>query len=506
VSESIGDLRNRVAPLEMSGDEFRELGHQLVDEIAAFLDSMRERPVTTGESPKTIRDLLGKRPMPERGTPAQGLIEETARLLFDHSLFNGHPRYLGYITSPAAPIGALGDLLAAAANPNVGAWQLSPVASAIEEQTVSWIAELLGFPTDCGGLLVSGGNTANFVAFLAARRAKADWDVRAAGMHGEKAGRMRVYCSAETHTWVQKAADQYGLGTDSTRWIPVDQHLRMDTAALRKQIEEDKASGDLPFMVVGTCGSVSTGAIDPLPELAAICREHDLWFHVDGAYGALAAVLPDAPAELKGLGEADSITVDPHKWLYSPLEAGCVMVRDRQTLTDAFNYHPVYYRFDVSPDELPINYMDYGPQNSRGFRALKVWLALQQVGREGYVRMISDDIRLAKELYRLASEHPTLEPFTQDLSITTFRYVPQGLEAGSEDVESYLNELNAELLDRLQLGGEAFVSNAVIGDKFALRACVVNFRTTLEDIEALPGIVTRIGEEVDAELRPESLR
>jgi aromatic-L-amino-acid/L-tryptophan decarboxylase len=421
-------------------------------------------------------------------------------------VFNGHPRFMGFITSSAAPIGTLGELLATVVNPNVGSSLLAPIASEIEAQVVRWIAEMIGYPTDCGGLLVSGGNMANFVCFLAARKAKACWDVRTTGMSAEKSRRLLVYTSRETHTWMQKATDLFGVGTDSIRWVPVDEALRMDTTVLRKQIQEDNEAGNLPFLVVGTAGTVSTGAVDPLPELAAICREYGLWFHVDGAYGALAAILlnegdDEVPADLRGIREADSVAVDPHKWLYAPLEAGCVLVRESEYLRDAFSYHPPYYHFDE--DTLAsINYYEYGPQNSRGFRALKVWLALRQAGREGYEGMISDDIQLAQELYRIVETQLELQAFTQDLSITTFRYVPPDLLPGSQEIESYLNALNAGLLTRLQKSGEAFLSNAVIGETFVLRACIVNFRTSLEDIEALPGIVIRIGREVDAAIRP----
>jgi glutamate/tyrosine decarboxylase-like PLP-dependent enzyme len=495
-------LAQRRAPLDMEPDEFRALGHRLIDRIADFLGSLPQRPVTPGEAPPAVREALNAaRPLPERGTDPAQLLDTAADLLFNHSLFNGHPRFWGYITSSAAPIGALGDLLAASVNPNVGAWFLSPMASEIETQTVRWIAELLGYPADCGGLLASGGNMANFVCFLAARQAKAGWDVRAAGMTGSHARRLRVYGSKETHTWIQKAADMFGVGTDNIRWVPTDDKLRMDTAALRTQIQDDLAAGDRPFMVVGAAGSVSTGAVDALPEIAAICREYDLWFHVDGAYGGFAAALPDASPDLKALSLADSAAVDPHKWLYTPIEAGCALVRDPAKLREAFAYHPPYYHFGVEA----INYLDYGPQNTRGFRALKVWLALQQVGREGYVQMISDDIRLARELYRRVSDHPELQAFTQDLSITTFRYVPRDLKSGSERVEDYLNQLNREVLTRLQQSGEAYVSNAVIGEKFVLRACIVNFRTALADVEALPEIVARLGREADAALRPQAL-
>ena len=263
------------------------------------------------------------------------------------------------------------------------------------------------------------------------------------------------------------------------------------------QILQDKAAGETPFLVLGNAGSVSTGAIDPLPELAEVCDEFDLWFHVDGAYGGVAAVLPDAPKEFAGMRLADSVAVDPHKWLYAPIEAGCALVRDAEKLRAAFAYHPPYYHFGTEA----INYFDLGPQNSRGFRALKVWLALQQVGRDGYIQMIAEDIRLAQEMFRRVPQYATLEALTQSLSITTFRYVPPDLKGGGEKIESYLNELNEALLTQLQNGGEAYLSNAVIQGRYALRACIVNFRTSMEDVEALLPLVVRIGDALHTTMR-----
>ncbi len=395
------EIRN--SPLEIGSEEFRAVGYQLVDRIADFIDSLPERPVTRCEPPSDVRKALdAERLLPQQGADPAMLLNRAADLLFEHSLFNGHPRFWGYITSSAAPIGALGELLAAAVNPNVGAWPLSPMASEIEAQTIRWIAEMIGYPPHCGGLFVSGGNMANLVCFLAARQAKADWDVRKDGLAHD---RLRVYCSKETHTWIQKAADTSGMGTDAIRWISTDDRMRMDVSALRRQISLDLEAGNKPFLVVGTAGTVSTGAIDPLPELASMCREFNLWFHVDGAYGALAALLPDAPQDLCALREADSVAVDPHKWLYAPLEAGCALVRDQGDLRSAFAYHPPYYHFGTEA----INYFDLGPQNSRGFRALKVWLAIQQAGRSGYVRMISDNVRMADQLYESIAQFPELD-------------------------------------------------------------------------------------------------
>jgi aromatic-L-amino-acid decarboxylase len=498
-------LQDRAVPIDMSPDDFRAAGHKLIDAIADFLASLRERPVGPGETPAEVRRILRDNSIPDRGASTQQLLDEAANLLFEHSLLNGHPRFWGYITSSAAPIGALADLLAAAVNPNVGGWSLSPVASEIEVQTIKWIAELIGYPQGCGGLLVSGGNVANFVGFLAARRAKLGEDVRIKGMRSMDKGQPTLYCSAETHTWIEKAADQFGVGTDAIRWVPTNENLQMDFDALRNQIEDDKASGFVPFLVVGTGGSTAVGVVDALPAIAAICHEYDLWFHVDAAYGGFAAAVPEAPSDLRGLGQADSIAIDPHKWMYTALEAGCALVRNPATLIDTFSYHPTYYKFEEAAEEGPTNFYEYGPQNSRGFRALKVWLGLRQAGRQGHLRMISEDIQLSEHLYRIVDEHPELEPFTQNLSITTFRYVPSDLIGDRKEVEEYLNSLNEMLLTELQNSGEAFISNAIVGGKYLLRSCIVNFRTTLKDVEALPDIVTRIGSQVDSALRPAHL-
>jgi aromatic-L-amino-acid/L-tryptophan decarboxylase len=427
-------------------------------------------------------------------------VESVAEQLFDHSLHNGHPRFWGYITSSAAPIGMLGDFLAASVNPNAGAWHIAPVATEIELETVRWISELLGYPAGGSGVLVSGGNIANIAGFLAARRARADWDLRREGVSGGPAGRrMRVYASSETHTWIQKAADLSGLGTDAIRWIPAGHGQRIDTLDLVRRIEEDRRRGDLPFLVVGNAGTVSTGAVDPLEEMASIAGKHGLWFHVDGAYGAPAALVPGLSRDLEVLGLADSLAVDPHKWLYAPLEAGCILVRDPNALRDAFSFHPPYYHFD--PDKT--NYFDYGLQNSRGFRALKVWLALRHVGKSGYREMIEEDVRLAREFHRSLDDVDDLEPVTQNLSIATFRYVPTDLRerVEEENVTEYLNKLNQEILTRIEEGGEVFLSNAMVEGRFVLRMCIVNFRTSLEDVMALPEVVVRYGREADRDLR-----
>ncbi|MBD3297929.1 MAG: aminotransferase class V-fold PLP-dependent enzyme, partial [candidate division Zixibacteria bacterium] len=405
---------NRNASINLTADQFRELGHRLVDQIAElYAHNLRDRPVNPAEEPETVRSLLdSKRHLPADGADPNEIVKRATELLFDHSVYNGHPGFMAYITAPAAPIGVLADMLAAAVNPNVGGWMLSPMATEIELQTVRWIAELIGYPVESGGLLVSGGNMANFVGFLAARRVKGGEDLRSQGMGAGDANRLRAYCSRETHTWVEKAGDLFGLGTEAIRKIDTDKQLRMRPEALRAAIDADLKDGLKPFCVIGTAGSVSTGAIDPLPEIAAMCKEYDLWFHVDGAYGGFAAAVPSVDDDIRGLSLADSVAVDPHKWLYSPLEAGCALVREPEHLIDTFSYHPPYYIFE---DET-LSLVDYGLQNSRGFRALKVWLMLQQVGRNGYEQMITDDIQLAAECYNMVDANPNLEALSHSLS------------------------------------------------------------------------------------------
>jgi glutamate/tyrosine decarboxylase-like PLP-dependent enzyme len=483
----------------MDAEQFRAIGRALVDQIAASLDAIPRGPVTKDRTPAAVREALGLNGrLPAQGTDAATLLSSTTRQLFEQSLFNGHPRFWGYITSSPAPIGILGDLLAAALNPNVGAWTLSPAASEIEAQAVRWIAELVDYPTDCGGLFVSGGNMANFVCFLAARAARAGWDVRRDGLVAS--GRqLLVYASAETHTWIQKATDLAGLGTSAIRWIPTDDRLRMDVTQLERRIDADRAAGHVPIIVIGTAGSVSTGTVDPLVEISRVCKERSIWFHVDGAYGGLAAAVANASDDLRALNRADSVAVDPHKWLYAPIEAGCALVRDAAALRAAFSYHPAYYHFD----EQGINYVDYGPQNSRGFRALKVWLALKQVGADGYRTMIADDMALSRDMAAAVERESDLELVTQALSIATFRFVPADLRsrAGETSTAEYLNRLNEALLDTIQRSGEAFVSNALVRGRYVLRACIVNFHTTREDVEAVPGIVVRMGRDLDARMR-----
>lgn len=493
------DEDRRKSPIEMTKKEFREIGYQLINDISDFLDTIDKKPVTNGKSPAQMQKILGNSSLPENGRPAAELMSKTTDLLIGNSLFNGHPKFFGYITSSATPIGALADLLAAAVNPNVGAHILSPIATEIERQTIKWLAEFIGVSPNYGGILVSGGNMANFTAFLAARTSKAPKNIKEDGI-SNSTGQLTVYCSKATHTWIEKAVVLFGLGTKSIRWIETDRSNKMDNTALEKTIQDDLKNGCKPIMVIGAAGDVSTGAVDNMKGISAICKKHDLWFHVDGAYGIPAIIIPEQKSLFDGIQEADSIAMDPHKWLYSPLEAGCTLVKNPQHLIDTFSSHPVYYHFDSTDEEPAQNYYEYGLQNSRGFRALKVWLALQQVGRNGYEKMIGEDIELSVLLFDLAKKHPELEAVSQNLSIATFRYIPENYKNDTEGKDEYLDRLNEELLNELQHGGEVFLSNAIVGEKYCLRACIVNFRTSKKDILEIVEIIVRVGRKVHSKL------
>ena len=492
-------------PIEIKKEEFKKLGYQLVDAIAGFMDNIDEHPVTRGESPLEIQNVLGDSGFPKHGKTAQEIVTRSTELLLDHSLFNGHPKFLGYITSSPAPIGILADMLAAAVNQNVGAQILSPMATEIEKQTIQWLAEFIGVSPSYGGILVSGGNMANFNAFLVARTAKASKTLKEDGLQHSNS-KLITYCSKTTHTWVEKAAILFGHGSKSIRWIPTDAANKMDNTILEQTIKDDLKKGFQPFMVVGTAGDVSTGVIDNLTAIASICKKHDLWFHIDGAYGAPAAIIPELRSLFKGIEEADSIALDPHKWLYAPLEAGCTLVKNPKHLTDTYSSHPEYYNFSKDEKGQSLNFYEYGLQNSRGFRALKVWMALQQIGSNGYKKMIAQDIELSELLFELAEKHPELEAITQNLSITTLRYVPrENLPEDSVKREKYLNTLNEVLLDKLQQAGEVFLSNAIVNEKYCLRGCIVNFRTTRKDIEEIIEIIIRDGFKVQQQLQTKAV-
>ncbi len=458
----------REAPIDVSPGELRALGHALIDRIADHLERLPTRSIVPGPI-EGVRDQIRAIGWRDEGEPLADIVEAAAELLLERSVITGHPRFWGYINGAASPIAALGDLLGAIANPNASAWYVGPVTSAMEEQAIRWISELVGFPPDGGGQLTSGGSMANLIGVGAARHALAS-----------RPGTLRVLATAETHTWLGKAVSFLGFEASAIRTIATERGGRMSLAALRAEADVDP---DAPTIVVANAGTTSTGAIDPIAELAVLCEERGYWLHVDGAYGAPAACVPDAPSDLAALGRASSVVLDPHKWLYTGIEAGCILVRDRRVLHDTFAHGSVYY--GEGADDLPPHYRDLGPQTTRGTRAVKVWMCLRRAGRAGYAKMIGDDIALARRLYERARETSRLEALTHNLSIVTFRYLPRD--------EGRADAINTELVARLQAEGQFYPSKTTVDGRIAIRVCIVNFRTTADDVDALLSAVVALG-------------
>jgi glutamate/tyrosine decarboxylase-like PLP-dependent enzyme len=343
-------MGDQFSPLDLTPDEFRRLGHEVVDRIASHLGELRDTPVAT---PQAIRGLLGQSTMPDAGSDPGEALKALTDLTLENTCLNAHPRMWGYITGSPSPVGALADLVAAAANPNVAGWNGAPIAPEIEHQAVQWISQLLGYSDNASGILTSGGNMSNFIGVLAARKAMTTWYIRQEGIDGHG---LVLYATRETHAWIEKAADLFGFGTQAIHYVETDTRQRMEVGSLENHIREDSNAGLNPFLVVGTAGTTSTGAIDPLPAIAKTCQDNNLWFHVDGCYGAPGILAPNASDDLYGLRLADSLAIDARKWLYVPLEAGCTLVRDSQHLTTAFATNPSYYELGdytwSSPHEL----------------------------------------------------------------------------------------------------------------------------------------------------------
>ena len=426
-------------------------------------------------------------------------------VVFDWSGYLGHPRFMAYISGAGTVPGAAADLLASSLNMNVGGWLLAPSATEIELHLCRWFAqELFGLPEGAGGEITSGGAMANFIALKTARDQRAGWDVRNEGVAaGPPLG---LYLSTETHVVSDRAADMLGIGWGNVRHIPVDSGYRMRVDELRKQIARDRDAGIHPFAVVGTAGTVATGVVDPLPEIADVCAEAGLWFHVDGAYGGPAMLADDLRPLFAGIERADSIAFDPHKWLYTPHSGGCVVLRDFDHLRQSFDAYASYTVQDKETTGHGIDLSRHGPNFSRSFWSLKVWLSLLAHGRTAYGARISHDAALARYLGDLVQEHREFELMAPvGLSVTCFRFVPHDLPQGP-DREPYLSKLNQSLMTQIQLDGRVFLSNAILEDRFVLRTCVVNFRTEAEDMDAVLEVASELGGKLDVELRPESLR
>jgi aromatic-L-amino-acid/L-tryptophan decarboxylase len=480
----------------------REFADRMLDIWQELLDRLPNLPVATAANESQVREAM-TRDVPQDPLPDDELFDYLRAMTFEWSMYPGHPRFMAYITGAGTVPGAPADLLAAGLNMNLGGWRLAPSATEIELNLIRWFARLFGLPESAGGFLVSGGAMANFVALKAARDHGASWDIRNSGVAGGAS--LVLYASEEVHVVNDRAADMLGLGMDAVRKIPVDAEYRMRIDSLREAIAGDRAAGLRPFAVVGTAGTVATGAVDPLEAIADVCAEERLWMHVDGAYGGPAVLADDLRPLFEGIERADSIAFDPHKWLYTPHSGGCVLLRDSTNLTLSFAALAGYIHEDKELSGHGTDLGMMGPQFSRGFQALKIWVSLLAHGRRAYGRRISHDAELARYMGARVTERPEFELATPvGLSICCFRYVPPDLgeDQGRED---YLNVLNERLMTALQLDGRAYCSNAILNGRFVLRACIVNFRTEAEDVDALLDVTAELGASLDAELRPESL-
>lgn len=478
--------------LDWDPERARAFADAIVEVWTEYLGSLHDGPVVP---PQLTREAVREAvvlDVPDQPMASDELVAYLGEAVLGHSLKTGHPAHLAYITGTGTVPGAAADLLASGLNPNVGGWLLSPAATEIEIRLAEWLAGRFGLPESAGGMIVAGGAIANFIGLKAARDAIAGQDVRRAGI----TDRLAFYCSSEAHVTIDRAADMLGLGTEAVRHIAVDDELRIRPDALAEAIRADLEAGIRPVAVVGTAGTTGTGAIDPLRRLAEIAAEHGLWFHVDAAYGGPLALSDELRPLLDGIEHADSITLDPHKWLSTPLGSGCILVRDVQTLADSFGVYASYVHEEEELDR-GINLGFMGPQFSRGFDALKVWVSLLAHGRTAYARRIAHDIELTRYLAERVEEDPEFELIASGLSICCFRYRPSGV-----DDDEYLDRLNERLMTELQLDGRVYPSNAIVNGRFCLRTCIVNFRTEADDLDRLLDLSTELGAKLDRELRP----
>jgi aromatic-L-amino-acid decarboxylase len=472
-------------------DSLRQLGHQMVDDMFEHMRTVRERPVWRPVPADTKAGF--RQPLPMGATPAEDVYRDFAAEILPYSLGNLHPRFWGWVMGNGTPLGMLADMLAAGINPNLGGGD--HVANYVERQVIDWCAEMFDWPDDSSGLLVSGGSVANLIGLAVARTAEAGFDVRSLGVRGGDV-QLTLYGSSEMHSSLQKAVELLGLGDQALRRIPVDEHFRIDVQALETAIEQDMAAGMRPIAVIGCAGTTNTGAVDPLESLADVAERRGLWYHIDGAFGALAYLAPSFRERLSGLRRADSLAFDLHKWFYLPFEIGAVMIADEELHRRTFSLQPDYLEHgDRGPSGGDLWYGDYGIQLSRGFRALKAWMAFRTYGVDRVGRMIEQNIAQAGYLAAAVDDHPLLERLAPvDLNIVCFRYVRP------EQPDTDWDAVNQELLFRLQESGAAVPSSTHLQDRFAMRVNITNHRSTRSDFDALVRDVVRLGDAVIAEM------
>jgi len=467
----------------------REVGHQMVDDAVEHIAQVRERPVWR-EMPDSVRDHF-RTPAPTGPTPLGDVYEQLRENLLPYSMGNIHPRFWGWYMGSGNFTGALADFLAAVDGSNLGGGQTA--AALVDIQVVDWFKEMMGFPQSASGTLTSGGSMANMVAHTIVRNVMAGVDVRAEGIMGMPQP-LRFYASDQVHSCHQKALEILGLGAKALTQVHSDGHQRMDVASLEKAIAEDRAAGVKPACIIGTAGTTNTGALDDLKAIAAICQREGIWFHVDGCIGAFVKIAPNNKNLVQGIELADSVALDPHKWLHTPFEAGCVLVRDAKRHFETFELHGEYLQLQPRGPIAGKFLSDYGFELSRGFKALKIWMSLKENGFEKFGRLIDQNIEQAQYLERQIVAHPKLELIAPvGLNIVCFRY------ANGITDEAALKALNTELMLRIQESGSALPSDTTVAGKHCLRVAINNHRTRREDLDQFLGSVVTIGEELEAE-------
>jgi glutamate/tyrosine decarboxylase-like PLP-dependent enzyme len=468
-------------------EAMRALGHRMVDDMLDYLRDQRERPVWQ-PIPEEVKAHL-RQPLPLEPQPPEQVYQDFVEHVLPHPMGNIHPRFWGWVVGTGTPLGMLADMLAAAMNPNLGGAE--HVANYVELQVLEWCKRMLAYPQAASGLLVSGGSMANLVGLAVARVAKAEFDVRRRGQ-GAALRPMLLYGSQEMHSSLQKAVELLGLGGDALRMIPVDADYQINIPALEAAIAADRAAGGYPFCLIGNAGTVNTGAVDDLNRLADLAAREGMWFHVDGAFGALAALSPELRPLLAGMERADSLAFDLHKWMSMPIEVGCILVRDAEAHYGAFALTPAYLSHgERGLAGAALWFNNYGIQLTRGFRALKVWMSLKEHGLRKYGRVIQQNVEQARYLAALVDAAPELERLAPvPLNIVCFRFRADGLD------EAALNRLNQELLVRLHESGAAAPSYTTLDGKYALRVAHVNHRSRREDFDMLVSAVIRLGREL----------